>query len=97
MGDAFVPGAWSLGNKYKWMNLVAVAEIAIISVYFILPFTPAAIPGNADFSWKYVNYAPILTGGTLILLFIWWQVSAKKWFTGPKHTIDEAVVHAFED
>ena len=26
---------------------------------------------------------------------IWWQVSAKKWFTGPKHTIDEAVVEAF--
>ena len=25
------------------------------------------------------------------MLAIWWQVSAKKWFTGPKHTIDQAV------
>ena len=97
MGDSFVPGSWNNGQKYKWMNLVAVAEIIIISIYFILPFTPAAVPGNKDFSWKYVNYAPILTGGTLIVLWIWWQVSAKKWFTGPKHTIDSAVMEAFDD
>ncbi len=97
MGDDFVPGSWNNGKKYKWMNLVAVAEIAIISVYFILPFTPAAIPWNDDFSWKFVNYAPILTFGTLLALTIWWHVSAKKWFTGPKHTIDTAVIEAFND
>lgn len=97
MGDEFKPGSWTLGNKYKWMNLVAVAEIAIICVYFILPFTPAAVPWNDDFSWKFVNYAPLLTGGTLIILTLWWHLSAKKWFTGPKHTIDTAVVEAFKD
>ncbi|MEJ7796372.1 MAG: amino acid permease, partial [Nocardioides sp.] len=97
MGDAFVPGSWNNGSKYKWMNLVAVAEIAIVSVYFVLPFVPAGSPFNDDFSWKFVNYAPILTFGTLALLAVWWQVSAKKWFTGPRHTIDEAVVKAFDD
>ena len=96
-GDSFVPGSWNNGAKYKWMNLVAVAEIEIISVYFILPFTPAAVPFSDGFSWKFVNYAPILTGGALILLSIWWSVSAKHWFTGPKHTIDQAVVDAFKD
>ena len=95
MGDSFVPGSWTNGRKYRWMNLVAVVEIAIISVYFIMPFTPAAVPGNEDFAWKYVNYAPILTIGSLVLLAIWWQVSARKWFTGPKHTIDQAVVEVF--
>ena len=97
MGDSFEPGAWTNGSKYKWMNLVAVIEIAIISVYFILPFTPAGVPGNKDFSWSAVNYAPVLTVGSLIVLAIWWQVSAKHWFTGPKHTIDEAVLAAFDD
>ena len=97
MGDAFVPGSWTLGNKYKWMNLVAVAEIAIISVYFILPFVPSGWIGADDFTWESVNYAPILTGGTLILLAVWWQISAKRWFTGPKHTIDSAVTDAFDD
>jgi uncharacterized membrane protein len=97
MGDAFEVGSWNNGSKYKWMNLVAVIEIAIISIYFILPFVPQGHPFNEDFSWKFVNYAPILTIGTLILLAIWWQTSAKNWFTGPKHTIDETVVKAFDD
>ena len=88
MGSAFKQGPWNLGNKWKWMAPVAVIEIVIISVYFILPTTPMGWPGNPDFSWKFVNYAPILTIGALILLWIGWHVSAKKWFTGPKRTID---------
>ena len=95
MGDDFVPGSWNNGQKYRWMNIVAVAEIAIICVYFILPFVPAGIPFSDGFDWKFVNYAPILTVGSLIVLAIWWAVSARKWFTGPKHTIDQAVVEAF--
>jgi protein-S-isoprenylcysteine O-methyltransferase Ste14 len=86
-GDSFKAGAWTLGSKYKWMGTVAVAEIVIISIYFILPFTPTGTPGNKDFTWTSVNYAPIVTGGALLLLWIWWQASAKKWFTGPKRTI----------
>ena len=97
MGDAFEPGSWTNGSKYRWMNLVAVAEIGVISIYFIMPFTPAGIPGNKDFTWSSVNYAPVLTFGTLIVLAIWWNLSAKKWFTGPKHTIDEDVIKAFDD
>ena len=97
MGDAFEEGEWTNGKKYKWMNIIAIAEISIISVYFILPFTPAGNPLDDTFTWESVNYAPILTGGTLILLAIWWHSSAKKWFTGPKHTIDSAVIEAFDD
>src|ERR1700710_991037 len=78
MGDAFQPGSWTNGKKYKWMNLVAVIEIGIISIYFILPFTPAGVPFNKDFAWASVNYAPVLTFGTLIILAIWWKLSAKK-------------------
>lgn len=97
MGDAFVPGSWNNGKKYKWMNLIAVAEIAIISIYFVLPFVPAGNPFSDAFDWKFVNYAPILTIGSLLILAVWWQVSARKWFAGPKHTIDKAVVDAFNE
>jgi hypothetical protein len=96
-GENFNVGAWNNGNKYKWMNPIAVIEIVVVSIYLMLPFVPGAVPFSDDFEWKFVNYAPIVTIGALILLAIWWQVSAKHWFTGPKHTIDEAVLAAFDD
>ena len=97
MGDAFEAGSWTNGAKYKWMNLLAVVEIAVISVYFVLPFTPAGVPFSDEFAWSSVNYAPVLTIGTLLVLSVWWKVSARKWFTGPKTTIDTEVVRAFDD
>ncbi len=97
LGDDFEPGSWTNGSKYKWMNLIAVAEIAVICVYFVLPFTPAGVPFSDDFTWSSVNYAPVLTIGSLVVLAVWWRVSARRWFTGPKHTIDTAVVEAFDE
>jgi amino acid transporter len=87
-GDSFVPGPWTLGRNYKWMCWTAIIEIVIISVYFILPTVPAGVPGAADFSWTAVNYAPLAVGGLVLLIAIWWFASARKWFTGPKHTIE---------
>ncbi len=96
-GENFEPGSWNNGAKYKWMNLIAVAEILIVSFFLMMPFVPGANPFHDDFAWKYVNYAPIVTLGALLLLAIWWQVSAKKWFTGPKHNIDPEVVKTFSE
>ena len=88
MGDKFVQGSWNLGNKWKWMAPIAVAEIVIISIYFILPTTPMGTPWDPSFDLKFFNYAPLLTGGALLALWIGWHLSVKKWFTGPKRTID---------
>jgi amino acid transporter len=85
----FVPGPWSLGRWSKPLGWIAVLEIAIISVYFILPFSPGGTPGNSAFTWSAVNYALLAVGGTLVLVGIWWVVSAHRWFTGPVRTIDE--------
>jgi amino acid transporter len=88
-GDAWKSGAWTLGRKYKWMCLVAVGEIAITSIYFILPFAPAGVPWNKDFTWTAVNYAPLVMLVLLVGLWIGWHVSVKHWFTGPKITVDK--------
>ena len=48
-----------------------------------MPVSPAGIPGNANFTWLSVNYAPIALGGTLVLVGGWWLLSAHKWFKGP--------------
>ena len=97
MGDAFEAGAWTNGSKYKWMNLIAVIEIVVVSLYLMMPTTPAANPFRDEFEWKFVNYAPIVTLGALVLLTLWWNLSAKKWFTGPLHNIDPDVVEAYDD
>jgi len=88
MGSRFQVGPWNLGNKYKWMAPLAIAEVVIMSIVYCLPFTPQGAPWSPLFNVKLVNYAPIVVLGTLIALWLGWHLSAKKWFTGPKHTID---------
>jgi amino acid transporter len=87
-GDSFQPGRWNLGRKYKWMCIVAVAEIAITSIIALLPTSYVGVPWNTGFAWKYVNYTILVVPGALILLWIWWHASVKHWFTGPKRTVD---------
>jgi amino acid transporter len=88
-GDSFPAGRWTLGPKYRWMCILAVAEIAITSLVALFPTSVGGVPGVSGFAWKYVNYTPIVVLGALLLLWIAWHLSVKNWFTGPKSTIDE--------
>ena len=97
-GDKFEAGSWNNGSKYKWMNPIAVAEILIVSLYLMLPTYPAGEPVQRRVRVEVRQLrADRHPRERSLLLTIWWQASAKNWFTGPKHTIDEAVVKAFED
>ena len=89
MGDAFQPGPWTIGRKYKWMNPFATVWVAIITIIFILPTSPGGVPWRDEFDWKLVNYAPLVTGAVILAVGIWWLVSARHTFTGPRHTISE--------
>jgi amino acid transporter len=90
MGDAFEAGPWTLGDKYKWMAPIAVIEVLIIVVvYFNLPFSSGGVPWEDDFNWSLFNYTPVVTGGVGLAVGLWWLVSARKTFTGPRHTISE--------
>ena len=89
MGDDFEPGPWTLGNKYKWMGLFSTIWVGLITIIFILPTTPAGVWWSDDFDWNAANYAPLVTGGVMLAVLIWWFASAKNTFTGPKHTIAE--------
>jgi hypothetical protein len=72
------------------MNPVAVIEIVVVSLFLMWPSYRGGLPGDELFSWKFVNYAPIVTLGALLAITIWWEVSAKHWFKGPIRTIDDA-------
>ncbi|HET6212172.1 MAG TPA: amino acid permease, partial [Micromonosporaceae bacterium] len=83
------PGPWTLGPKYKLLGWIASIEIIVISIYFILPISPAGVPFTDGFTWSAVNYAPIAVGGVILFVALWWVISARHWFTGPRRTVDE--------
>jgi amino acid transporter len=87
-GDAFEPGPWTLGKKYKWMNPAAIIWVAICVIIFILPTSPAGVPWDKSFDWKFVNYAPITVGVVFAAVGIWWLVSARHKFTGPVRNVE---------
>ena len=87
-GDAFQPGPWTLGRKYRWVNPAAVIWVALCVIIFSLPQVPAGVPGNDDFDWKFVNYAPITVGVVFLSVGLWWLVSARHRFTGPVRNVE---------
>jgi len=89
MGDRFQPGSWTLGAKYKWVNLIAIVWVGICCIIFILPFTPTAVPWNSGFSWSAFNYAPLVMLVVFLAVELYWQVYAKHHFKGPVRTVDE--------
>ena len=72
------------------MAAIALLEILIVVViYFNLPFSSRGVPWECDFDWSLFNYTPVVTGGVVIAVGLWWLLSAKNWFTGPRHTVAE--------
>jgi amino acid transporter len=90
MGDDFEVGTWNLRGHYKWMAPIALIEIVVTSIIAMFPTSIGGVPWGGSFEWKFVNYTPILVGTVLILLFVYWNVSVKHWFTGPIKQIDAA-------
>jgi amino acid transporter len=86
-GDAFQPGPWTLGRKYRWVNPGAVLLVIVMVIIFCLPFTPAGVPWRDEFDWKFVNYAPITVGVVVIAVGLWWLLGARHTFTGPVRTV----------
>jgi amino acid permease (GABA permease) len=76
-GDAFERGPWHLGRWSRPIGIVAVGWVAFITVLFMLP---QVSPVTAET----FNYTPIAVLVVLGFAGIWWVVSARRWFTGPK-------------
>jgi amino acid transporter len=88
-GSNFEPGPWTLGNKYKWVNLVACVWVGLCVIIFCLPYSPLGVPGNTGFTLNYVNYAPVVVVGVMLAVTIWYFGWANKTFKGPIRTIDD--------
>ncbi|HWD64940.1 MAG TPA: amino acid permease [Solirubrobacteraceae bacterium] len=89
MGDRFQAGPWTLGRKYRWVNPIAFTWVALCVIIFCLPVNdPGGVYFKSGFSWSLVNYAPMVTIGVMLIVTIWYLVSARHWFTGPVRTIE---------
>jgi len=86
----FEPGPWSLGKWSKPIGSIAVIWVIIITILF---FAPAFYPWTtaADINWS----GPVFVA-VMAVVFIWYGVSARKWFTGPKMQGSEADLREIE-
>jgi amino acid permease (GABA permease) len=76
-GGDFERGPWHLGRWGRPVGIVASAWVAFIFVLFMLP---QAYPVTVEsFNYTPIAFLVVLGGAAL-----WWFVSARKWFTGPK-------------
>ena len=72
----FKRGPWHLGAWSSLIGWIAVIWVVFISVLFMLPTSLPITPLG-------FNYTPVVVLGVLVLVTIWWLVSARKWFKGP--------------
>jgi amino acid permease (GABA permease) len=88
-GDRFQPGPWNLGRWSKPIGIVAIVWVVFITILFMLPQV-------SPVSRSTFNYTPIAVLVVLGFAGIWWLVSARKWFKGPKVQGSEAELAAIE-
>ncbi len=92
----FKPGPWHLGVWSRPIGWVAVIWVAFISVLFMLPtINPASLAKGVS-PFATFNYAPVAVLGTILIITVWWLVSARNWFKGPIIQGSEAELAAIE-
>ena len=89
MGDAFEPGPWTLGNEVQ-VGQPGGDHLGRDLRDHLLPAVHArrACRGATSSTGSYVNYAPITVGAVLLIVGVWWAVSAKHTFKGPVRTVE---------
>jgi amino acid transporter len=80
LGTEFRPGPWTLGAKGRPIALLAVVWIVLSNILFMLPQSSPIT--HDDF-----NYAPVALAVVLLIATVWWFVSARRTFQGPRSTI----------
>jgi amino acid transporter len=92
-GDEFEPGPWTLGRKYKVVNVLAIIFVILVVYALNLPYTPTGLPWNGGFDASLVNYTPLALVVPLIF-GVWYLISAKDKYQGPIRTLEEDEVTA---
>jgi amino acid permease (GABA permease) len=76
-GDSFQRGPWHLGKWSALVGWVAVIWVGIITILFVLPT-------GSPITHKNFNYSIVAVGAVVLFSGLYWILSARHWFTGPK-------------
>jgi hypothetical protein len=79
VGNRFRPGPWNLGRFSIPIGTVASAFVILMVPILCFP----SVTG-ADLTVDVMNWTAVVYGGPMLLVCIWWFVSARTWFKGPK-------------
>ncbi len=77
LGENFKRGPWHLGRWSYVVGWIAVTWVIIITVLFMLPQV-------GPITWTTFNYAVVAVLVVIGFAGIYWLVSARNWFTGPR-------------
>ncbi|MDQ3403176.1 MAG: amino acid permease [Actinomycetota bacterium] len=77
LGDDFERGPWHLGRWSRPIGIIACVWVCFIFVLFMLPQVSPITA--ATFNYTPIAFLVVLGGAA-----VWWFVSARRWFTGPK-------------
>ena len=87
-GDSFEQGSWNLGDKWRWMNPIAVVFVVIMLVVLCFPFLSTGVPWESDFDWNSFNFTPLVLGIVFLGIGLAWVAGANKRYQGPIRTIE---------
>jgi amino acid permease (GABA permease) len=76
-GSTFQPGPWHLGRWSMPIGIIAVVWVVFITVLFMLPVYNPITASN-------FNYTVFAVLAVFAFAGIYWLVSARNWFTGPR-------------
>jgi amino acid transporter len=82
-GPRFKAGPWTLGRWSRPVGIVATIWVIFICIMFLLPQYLPQFDANGPV-WADLNFTPIVFLVVLGGAGIWYAVSAKNWFKGPK-------------
>jgi amino acid permease (GABA permease) len=76
-GANFQRGPWHLGRWSSTVGVIAITWVVFITILFVLPTA-------SPITMKTFNYAIVALAAVIGYAGIYWLVSARKWFTGPR-------------
>ncbi|KAA6409908.1 MAG: amino-acid permease [Lasallia pustulata] len=87
VGNKFRPGPWNLGRFSLPIGVLACSFVALMVPILCLP----SVTGS-DLDESTMNWTCLVYGGPMLGALIWWVISARHWFKGPKVNIEHQML-----